>query len=107
MLIKKINIKDTPFLTELVRDYIGSEKLNSFFSYKNQLDNYKNIIKKRSSFALKKRDLLCNVLNSQYNGISEIGPVLDSIEKLKNKNTFTVTTGHQLSLNTGPLYFIS
>ena len=106
MLIKKINIKDTPFSSELVRDYIESEKLNSFFSYKNQLDNYKNIIKKRSSFPLKKRDLLYNVLNSQYNGISDIGSVLESIEKLKNKNTFTVTTGHQLCLNTGPLYFI-
>ena len=106
MLIKKINIKDTPFSSELVRDYIESEKLNSFFSYKNQLDNYKKIIKKRSSFPLKKRDLLYNVLNSQYNGISDIGSVLDSIEKLKNKNTFTVTTGHQLCLNTGPLYFI-
>ena len=106
MLIKKINIKDTPFSSGLVRDYIESEKLNSFFSYKNQLDNYKNIIKKRSSFSLKKRDLLYNVLNSQYNGISDIGSVLDSIEKLKNKNTFTVTTGHQLCLNTGPLYFI-
>ena len=58
MLIKKINIKDTPFSSGLVSDYIESEKLNSFFSYKNQLDNYKNIIKKRSSFPLKKRDLL-------------------------------------------------
>jgi bacillithiol synthase len=29
-----------------------------------------------------------------------------NIEALKNKNTYTVTTGHQLCLFTGPLYFI-
>ena len=55
MLIKKINIKDTPFSSGLVRDYIESEKLNSFFSYKNQLDNYKKIIKKKIIFSLKKK----------------------------------------------------
>jgi bacillithiol synthase len=29
-----------------------------------------------------------------------------NIEALKNKNTYTITTGHQLCLFTGPLYFI-
>ena len=30
---------------------------------------------------------------------------LDQIKRLSDKNTFTVTTGHQLNLFTGPLYF--
>lgn len=32
--------------------------------------------------------------------------VKSNIQLLQNKNTFTVTTGHQLCLMTGPLYFI-
>ena len=30
----------------------------------------------------------------------------ESINDLQKPNTFTITTGHQLCLNTGPLYFI-
>ena len=30
----------------------------------------------------------------------------ETIDSIENINTFTVTTGHQLSLFTGPLYFL-
>lgn len=54
------------------------------------------------------RLVLVDVLKRQYAeaGI-ELGPkVLSQIEALRSETTFTVTTGHQLNIFTGPLYFI-
>src|SRR5699024_1121789 len=42
----------------------------------------------------------------QYKGLPIKAPVQENIESLKQANTFTVTTGHQLNIFTGPLYFI-
>ena len=106
MINKKIDITNTPFTSRIVRDFLKSKKLNSFFSYKNEVENYKKLIEKRSTFPKKQRDLLFNVLNQQYKNFSEMSLVANSIKKLRKNNTYTITTGHQLCLNTGPLYFI-
>ncbi len=52
------------------------------------------------------REVLVDSLNNQYQGIDELGLVGENIASLADENTFTVTTGHQLSLFTGPLYFV-
>lgn len=49
---------------------------------------------------------LVNSLNKQYQGITVSAKVEEQINSLSDPNTFTVTTGHQLSLFTGPLYFV-
>jgi len=64
------------------------------------------IAMKRNSFSLGQREVLKNALNSQYRTVSKTESVDDNIQSLSNPNTFTITTGHQLSLFTGPLYFI-
>ena len=106
MIKKKIDITDTPFTSKIVRDFLRSKKLNGFYSHKNEIDSYKKLIEKRSSFSKKQRDLLFNVLSNQYKNFSDMSLVANSIKKLRKNNTYTVTTGHQLCLNTGPLYFI-
>jgi bacillithiol synthase len=45
-------------------------------------------------------------LQQQYKGIKESEITNQQIQSLADPNTFTVTTGHQLNLFTGPLYFI-
>src|SRR5690606_27481839 len=53
------------------------------------------------------RDALVAALKAQYGDLIASSPaVAQNIELLKNSNTFTVTTGHQLNIFTGPLYFI-
>jgi len=49
------------------------------------------------------RVVLQSVLKDQYLSNPKIAPL---IESLTDPNTFTVTTGHQLCLFSGPLYFI-
>jgi bacillithiol biosynthesis cysteine-adding enzyme BshC len=66
--------------------------LPTIASFQAQIDSKKSI----------NRSLLVEVLQDQYHGLNDI-PNLQSLAK---DNTFTVTTGHQLNLLTGPLYVI-
>ncbi len=54
------------------------------------------------------RKTLHSVIKGQYNAsdISIDGEVKKNLDSLLLRNTFTITTGHQLCLFTGPLYFI-
>ena len=102
-----IPLTDTGYFSTLVTDYVsGSEKLMPFYKYAPQLSSFKKAI----DDAEKKeypRQVLSDMLEEQYkaSGISDEG-TMQAIDSLKSKKTFTVTTGHQLSLFTGPLYFI-
>src|SRR5690606_25069330 len=52
------------------------------------------------------REVLVSVLNSQYVNLDVSLQTKANITSLGHSTTFTVTTGHQLNLFTGPLYFI-
>lgn len=66
----------------------------------------KQIDIKSKQFTPEQRALLVDVLNVQYNKIKTSDKVKVNLAKLNDGETFTVTTGHQLSLFTGPLFFI-
>ena len=61
---------------------------------------------KSKEFSTDKRELLAKELNKKYASIQENEICKKNIDLLKNENCFTITTGHQLSLLTGPIYFI-
>ncbi|MEJ6777082.1 MAG: bacillithiol biosynthesis cysteine-adding enzyme BshC [Crocinitomicaceae bacterium] len=63
-------------------------------------------IEKESSYLNTKREALVSTLEKEYLNVDNNTKSVANIELLKLKNTFTVTTGHQLSLFAGPLYFI-
>ncbi len=52
------------------------------------------------------RRVLVQSLEKQYKEISTTSAVRDNIALLGQAHTVKVTTGHQLNLMTGPLYFI-
>lgn len=60
---------------------------------------------KKAQFPQENRDVLKGVLLEQY-GDSASELTAQNINALGSPNTFTITTGHQLSLMTGPLYFV-
>ena len=49
---------------------------------------------------------MVEAITRQYEGVDMSQPSKKNIEHLSNDNCFTITTGHQLNLFTGPLYFI-
>lgn len=66
----------------------------------------RQVERKSAQFSTDARQKLVQALQHQYAEL-EIGEASQkNLEALKDENTFTITTGHQLSLFTGPLYFV-
>ena len=63
-----------------------------------------HIRQQQKRFTAQKRQTLKEVLTVQYHHIKD-APT-SQIDSLLSSNTFTITTGHQLNLFTGPLYFL-
>ncbi|MDA9597291.1 bacillithiol biosynthesis cysteine-adding enzyme BshC, partial [Flavobacteriaceae bacterium] len=99
---------ETGYFSELMSDYLTDKKeLQSFHSGIPSFKNlYKQAVKKKKAYPREIRKTLCKSLRQQYSEI-EMGTAVDeNLQLLENDNTLTVTTGHQLCLMTGPLYFI-
>jgi bacillithiol biosynthesis cysteine-adding enzyme BshC len=62
--------------------------------------------KKQANYAPEIRATLVSELQKQFPNLSADSPVKQNIEKLAFDTTFTVTTGHQLNIATGPAYVI-
>ena len=107
-MLNKSNIpySDTNSFSKLVLDYLsGDEKLKPFYGLFPSIDSFKTAIDLKSKENIN-RELLVKVLEEQYLDIDASELVKSNIKSLLNTNTFTVTTGHQLCLFTGPLYFL-
>jgi bacillithiol biosynthesis cysteine-adding enzyme BshC len=105
MKAKYISYQDTHSFSKLVLDYVNDEEfLKRFYSFRPDLEGLEKAIEARDFKG--DRAVLVDVLNQQYQGIKTNKAVKHNISLLTQPNTFTVTTGHQLNLFTGPLYFI-
>lgn len=101
---QKINLKDTQQFSSLFLDYIDNkEELKSFFNLYPTINSFEKQIQQKR-FSEEHRKNLVSVLKEQYSSVSNAPSA--NIEALANENTFTVTTGHQLNIFSGPLYFI-
>ena len=78
---------------------------SAFISYPSNMDGLQEAMSNRS-FRAEAREILQSVLKAQYNGIKLQSAVKENIAALADSQTFTITTGHQLCLAGGPLYFV-
>ncbi len=103
-----ISFKETGYFSSLICDYLDQkEKLEPFYERYPSLTSFKDQIKeKQASFSDKNRLVLVESLKKQYRKTTITERTQNNIELLANRATFTVTTGHQLNLFTGPLYFL-
>ncbi|MDQ3072383.1 MAG: bacillithiol biosynthesis cysteine-adding enzyme BshC [Bacteroidota bacterium] len=98
-----------PLLTAYLEQH---EKLKSFFPFSPEPEGAAKAIEERKKFPIDHK-CLAETIEQQYfalendllNGES-YQAVKANIESLKDDQTFTVTTGHQLQIFTGPLFFI-
>ncbi|RZL69532.1 MAG: bacillithiol biosynthesis BshC, partial [Pedobacter sp.] len=105
MKAKYISYQDTHSFSKLVLDYVNDvDFLKSFYSYRPDINGLKEAVDAHNF--LGERSVLVSALKQQYKNIKVNKAVSHNIELLLNENTFTITTGHQLNLFTGPLYFI-
>lgn len=102
----KIELQETRQFSPIFLDYLaGKDTLKPFYSLFPTIDGFKQQIRNKA-FPQQQRQLLQQVLEEQYRHLSQQPQVKQNIELLAKENTYTITTGHQLNIFTGPLYFI-
>ncbi|HSF55905.1 MAG TPA: bacillithiol biosynthesis BshC, partial [Algoriphagus sp.] len=101
-----VDLNKTGQFSRFFLDYIeGKETLRPFYSHLPKLESFREAISAKS-FPVKNREILHRALQNQYAGVEVTEVVTKNLTSLLHEKTFTVTTGHQLNLFTGPLYFI-
>jgi bacillithiol synthase len=105
-----ISFRETNYFSDFICDYLDQkQELDQLYNRFPSLENFKaQIAEKRQSKLVSEshRKILVNVLKRQYSKLDTSDLTLEHIESLASKTTFTITTGHQLNLFTGPLYFL-
>ena len=103
-----IPYRATGYFPLLICDYLDRlEDIKPFYNRFPSLENFAAQIKEKSkNFPLSQRQVLANALTDQYESTVVSKKTKAHIDALKNDNTFTIVTGHQLNLFTGPTYFV-
>ncbi len=100
MQVSKHSLSQTGQFSSLFLDYIASkDNLKFFYGQSPDLEGFKAQIEAKN-FDNDKRKTLVDVLKKQYKNLEN----QLNFDLLLQHNTFTVTTGHQLNIFTGPLY---
>jgi len=106
MIKTNIPYQQTGYFSKLMSDYLeGKAELKPFYNNSFDIDSFGELIEDRKQKSLN-RTVLANALTQQNTGFDISEATKSNVEKLNNDNCFTVITGHQLNLFTGPLYFI-
>ena len=110
MKVHHIPFQKTGYFSNIICDYLDkNSNLTKFYGNYPDLDGFKKQIELRSASELdseQQRKNLVAILNRQYNSFNCSELTSKNIQSLEAKNTFTITTGHQLNIFTGPLYFL-
>ena len=103
-----ISFQSSGYFTPLITDYLNQkENLKPLYNRFPTLQNFKQQIQeKQQNYSSDSRSVLVNALEKQYAGFNATEATKHNLDLLKQENTFTITTGHQLNLFTGPLYFL-
>lgn len=102
----RVDLKKTGQFSSFFLDYIeGKDALRPFYSHLPAIESFQEALSAKQ-FSTEKRNRLVEVLENQYQGIVLQEATKQQLTILREETTFTVTTGHQLNLFTGPLYFI-
>lgn len=103
-----ISYQKSGYFTTLLSDYLDEKAiLKPLYNRFPNIENFKDqITEKALNFPTENRALLVSELEKQYQNFDVSENTLNNIKLLNQNNTFTITTGHQLNLFTGPLYFL-
>ena len=103
-----ISYEDSGYFTPLIKDYLNQKaELEPLYHRFPTLENFKaQCLEKQQNFKASNREILVSVLNQQYENLEASTLTRQNIAALASDQTFTITTGHQLNLFTGPLYFL-
>ncbi|RAV27511.1 bacillithiol biosynthesis cysteine-adding enzyme BshC [Sinomicrobium soli] len=103
-----ISLRETGYFSGLICDYVEKkERLSPFYHrFPEPAALGEQMKEKQSFYSPEARKILGEVLKRQYEGTEVSAATRSNMEALTAPGTFTVTTGHQLNLFTGPSYFL-
>src|SRR5690554_687556 len=103
-----ITYQNSGYFSKLIVDYLDQKaELKALYNRFPTMENFGlQIEEKSNNFPIENREILVKALANQYEKIDISKATSTNLELLKDSKTFTITTGHQLNLFTGPLYFI-
>jgi bacillithiol biosynthesis cysteine-adding enzyme BshC len=102
-----INPAQAGIANKILRDYVeGHPDLRSFYTHNPNAESVKEAIAARSTFPIDRAQLTQVFLKQHALYLDRYPSVAENIRALSDEMTFTVTTGHQLCMGTGPLFFI-
>lgn len=104
--INKISFHDIESIPQLIKDFLNHD-IEGFEENTFSLDHIKRQLHlKQNSFTSEQRNVLSGTLGKQLSGLILSSHQKENIENLRLPNTFTITTGHQLNLFSGPVFFV-
>ncbi|ARV05264.1 bacillithiol biosynthesis cysteine-adding enzyme BshC [Polaribacter sp. SA4-10] len=108
MKVTHIPFQKTGFFSKTMLHYLEKKDvIQPFYNNFPDITGFHNQIEeKQKSFRLQARLPLVDALKKQYQDVHKSEKTSANLASLKQQNTFTITTGHQLNLFTGPLYFL-
>lgn len=98
----------TGYFSKTILDYIHQKpELTKFYAHSPEISSFRNAINAKINHPID-RTILVNQLKKRYStyNLSPSEKTSKNLRLLLSENTFTVTTGHQLSIFGGPLYTI-
>jgi bacillithiol biosynthesis cysteine-adding enzyme BshC len=103
-----IPFKKTGYFAKLICDYLDEKQdLKPFYNRFPTLENFSAQLEEKSNnYSLVHREVLSSSLLDQYDDLALSKQTEKHIIALKKADSFTIVTGHQLNLFTGPLYFL-
>ena len=103
-----ISYQNSGYFSSLIKDYLDQKSsLYSLYNRFPTLENFEaQILEKGTNYNQENRKVVVSVLQKQYQDIAISETTKNNISALEQSNTFTITTGHQLNLFSGPLYFL-
>ena len=103
-----IPFRETNYFSDFICNYLDEKpELRPLYNRFPTLENFKaQIEEKERNYNHAYRKTLVDVIMKHYGDLSLSAATLTNVDLLRHDNTFTITTGHQLNLFTGPLYFL-
>jgi len=103
-----ISYQESGYFSNLIVDYLNKkEELESLYNRFPSIENLKQQLEEKSkNYPLENRIILEKALYKQNQNFDLSLASHHNIKLLGQENTYSITTGHQLNLFTGPLYFI-
>jgi len=106
MKLEHLGLSETGLFSKLLQDYLqGNPDLAKFSAYPPHAQGVSMALEAHDLEATK-RAVLVSALQRQYAQTPHSSLTATHIERLAKPGSYTITTGHQLNIFTGPLFFI-